>query len=81
MRNCCTSRLLRHEPLVVDPSLSRALWTPSHRLADQTNDQFAQNSTTGWVARRVFAFHDRDEIGPHMLTRLSKVTGVQPEDL
>ena len=29
----------------------------------------------------VFAFHDRDEIGPRMLARLSKVTGLKPEDL
>jgi predicted RNA binding protein YcfA (HicA-like mRNA interferase family) len=29
----------------------------------------------------VFAFHDRDEIGPHMLARLSKVTGLTVEDL
>ena len=29
----------------------------------------------------VFAFHDRDEIGPRMLARLSKVTGLKPENL
>ena len=29
----------------------------------------------------VFAFHDREEIGPRMLARLSKVTGLTPEDL
>jgi predicted RNA binding protein YcfA (HicA-like mRNA interferase family) len=29
----------------------------------------------------VFAFHDRIEIGPRMLARLSKVTGLKPEDL
>jgi predicted RNA binding protein YcfA (HicA-like mRNA interferase family) len=29
----------------------------------------------------VFAFHDRDEIGPRMLARLSKHTGLAPEDL
>ena len=29
----------------------------------------------------VFAFHDGDEIGPKMLTRLAKVTGLRPEDL
>ena len=29
----------------------------------------------------VFAFHDRDEIGPRMLARLSKHTGLKPEDL
>ena len=35
---------------------------------------------TGWPDV-VFAFHDRDEIGPRMLARLSKVTGLIPEDL
>jgi predicted RNA binding protein YcfA (HicA-like mRNA interferase family) len=29
----------------------------------------------------VFAFHDRDEIGPRMLARLSKSTGLTPDDL
>ncbi len=29
----------------------------------------------------VFAFHDRDEIGPRMLARLAKVTGLKPEEL
>jgi predicted RNA binding protein YcfA (HicA-like mRNA interferase family) len=34
----------------------------------------------GW-ADVVFAFHDRDEIGPRMLARIAKVTGLKPEDL
>jgi predicted RNA binding protein YcfA (HicA-like mRNA interferase family) len=29
----------------------------------------------------VFAFHDREEIGPRMLARIAKVTGLRPEDL
>jgi predicted RNA binding protein YcfA (HicA-like mRNA interferase family) len=29
----------------------------------------------------VFAFHDREEIGPRMLARLAKHTGLSPEDL
>ena len=29
----------------------------------------------------VFAFHDRDEIGPRMLARIAKQTGLEPEDL
>jgi predicted RNA binding protein YcfA (HicA-like mRNA interferase family) len=29
----------------------------------------------------VFAFHDNEEIGPRMLARLAKVTGLKPEDL
>jgi predicted RNA binding protein YcfA (HicA-like mRNA interferase family) len=29
----------------------------------------------------VFAFHDGDEIGPRMLTRIAKQTGLTPDDL
>ena len=29
----------------------------------------------------VFAFHDRDEIGPRMLSRIAKHTGLEPNDL
>jgi predicted RNA binding protein YcfA (HicA-like mRNA interferase family) len=52
---------------------------------------------TGWTIKRqsgshrtlqrqgfpdfVFAFHDRDEIGPRMLARIAKHTTLKPEDL
>jgi predicted RNA binding protein YcfA (HicA-like mRNA interferase family) len=29
----------------------------------------------------VFAFHDGEEIGPRMLSRVAKSTGLQPSDL
>ena len=29
----------------------------------------------------VFAFHDKEEIGPRMLARIAKHTGLEPEDL
>jgi len=29
----------------------------------------------------VFAFHDKEELGPRMLARIAKVTGLKPEDL
>lgn len=29
----------------------------------------------------VFAFHDNDEIGPAMMSRIAKHTGLQPDDL
>lgn len=51
----------------------------------------------GWVVKRVasshkvlardgwpdtvFAFHDGEEIGPRMLARIAKHTGLRPEDL
>jgi predicted RNA binding protein YcfA (HicA-like mRNA interferase family) len=34
----------------------------------------------GW-SDVVFAFHDREEIGPRMLARIAKQTGCKPEDL
>jgi predicted RNA binding protein YcfA (HicA-like mRNA interferase family) len=34
----------------------------------------------GW-ADVVFAFHDDEEIGPRMLSRIAKHTGLKPEDL
>ena len=29
----------------------------------------------------VFAFHDQEEIGPRMMARIAKRTGLKPEDL
>jgi predicted RNA binding protein YcfA (HicA-like mRNA interferase family) len=37
-------------------------------------------SRLGW-ADVVFAFHDKEEIGPRMLARIAKTTGLKPEDL
>ena len=37
-------------------------------------------SRDGWTDF-VFAFHDGEEIGPRMLARIAKHTGITPEDL
>jgi len=37
-------------------------------------------SRPGW-SDVVFAFHDREEIGPKMLSRIAKNTGLEPKDL
>jgi len=37
-------------------------------------------SRPGWP-NFVWAFHDREEIGPKMLARISKHTGLRPDDL
>lgn len=34
----------------------------------------------GWP-NLTFAFHDREEIGPKMLARIARRTGMRPEDL
>jgi predicted RNA binding protein YcfA (HicA-like mRNA interferase family) len=46
-----------------------------------------QSGTSHRVLRRegwpdfVFAFHDGDELGPRMLARIAKRTGLRPEDI
>jgi predicted RNA binding protein YcfA (HicA-like mRNA interferase family) len=42
----------------------------SHRVLERS----------GW-ADYVFAFHDHDEIGPRMLARIAKHTGLTPDNL
>jgi predicted RNA binding protein YcfA (HicA-like mRNA interferase family) len=37
-------------------------------------------SRPGWPDV-VFAFHEKDEIGPKMLARIAKHTGLKPEDV
>ena len=37
-------------------------------------------SRPGWLDV-TFAFHDRDEVGPKMLARIAKHTGLTPNDL
>jgi predicted RNA binding protein YcfA (HicA-like mRNA interferase family) len=34
----------------------------------------------GW-SDYVFAFHDQDEIGPRMMAKIAKQTGLEPDDL
>ncbi|AFZ45091.1 YcfA family protein [Halothece sp. PCC 7418] len=56
-------------------SLLRIGWTikrqrGSHKILERL----------GWN-NFVFAFHDGEEIGPKMLSRIAKSTGLKPEDL
>ena len=37
-------------------------------------------SRSGW-SNYIFAFHDKTEIGPRMLARIAKHTGLAPDDL
>jgi len=71
-----------HEPLWPAAKASRVLsallrigWslkrqTGSHRVLQRTG-----------FPDYVFAFHDGDEIGPKMLARVARHTGLTPEDL
>ena len=56
-------------------ALNRIGWTikrqtDSHRVLQRE----------GWP-NFVFAFHDREEIGPKMLARIARHTGLTPDDL
>jgi predicted RNA binding protein YcfA (HicA-like mRNA interferase family) len=69
----------------------------SHWPACKTSRVLAALFKIGWRAKRqsgshrtlsrdgwadfVFAFHDSDDIGPKMLARIAKKTGLAPSDL
>jgi predicted RNA binding protein YcfA (HicA-like mRNA interferase family) len=56
-------------------ALLKAGWTQKRQLGSHRT-----LSREGWPDF-VFAFHDGEEIGPRLLARISKHTGLQPEDL
>ncbi|HYM60769.1 MAG TPA: type II toxin-antitoxin system HicA family toxin [Thermoanaerobaculia bacterium] len=57
-------------------ALLRAGWS----IKRETGGSHRVLKRNGW-ADFVFAFHDRDEIGPRMLARIAKRTGLTPSDL
>ena len=57
-------------------ALSRVGWTIK-RQAGTSNKVLSRPGYPDFK----FAFHDKEEIGPKMLSRISKHTGIQPEDL
>jgi predicted RNA binding protein YcfA (HicA-like mRNA interferase family) len=57
-------------------ALQRIGWTLK-REAKGSHKVFARESYPDFV----WAFHDRDEIGPRMLARIAKRTGLTPDDL
>jgi hypothetical protein len=50
------------------------------RLDGQASGWLQLLHKAGW-SDYVFAFHDREEIGPKMLSNIAKKTGLRPEDL
>ena len=69
----------------------------SHWPSAKAKHVFAALLRIGWTVKResgshktlqrsgwpdiVFAFHNKEEIGPRMLARIAKHTGLKPEDL
>jgi predicted RNA binding protein YcfA (HicA-like mRNA interferase family) len=62
---------------------ARRVLAALHRLGWRVKRETGSHRTLardGWPDV-VFAFHDSVEIGPRMLARLAKHTGLRPEDL
>jgi hypothetical protein len=53
----------------------------AHRLQHQAPERFAPDTGPERVAGLRLGFHELDEIGPRMLARIAKHTGLRPEDL
>jgi hypothetical protein len=50
-------------------------------LVGETPNRIASCPASARFADYVFAFHDGDEIGPKMLARIARQTGLTPDDL
>jgi predicted RNA binding protein YcfA (HicA-like mRNA interferase family) len=62
---------------------ARRVLAALHRIGWQIKRETGSHKTlsrAGWPDF-VFAFHDSEEIGPRMLARIAKRTGVTPQDL
>jgi len=57
-----------------------ALMRIGWRVKRQTSGSHKILSREGWPDF-VFAFHDREELGPRMLARIAKKTGLKPDNL
>jgi predicted RNA binding protein YcfA (HicA-like mRNA interferase family) len=59
---------------------ANALFTVIGWSVKRQNGSHKTLSRNGWQDV-VFAFHDSEEIGPKMLARIAKNTGLKPDDL
>jgi len=64
------------KPRVVLAALIRIGW----QIKRQSGGSHRVLARDGWPDF-VFAFHDGEEIGPRMLARIARRTGLRPEDL
>ncbi len=63
----------KSEPITVGPF--------ANRLANKAPVWITSDTVPRSFPDFVFVFHDVEEIGPRMLTRIAKRTGLRPEDL
>jgi hypothetical protein len=62
-------------------SRSSVVVTSANRLADKTPIRITPHPESRKLAVFRFRVHDSEEIGPRMLARIAKNTGLRPEDL
>ncbi len=67
-------------PSVKAKNLLAALLRIGWRIKRQSGGSHRILARDGWPDV-VFAFHDGDEIGPRMVARIAKHTGLMPDDL
>jgi len=84
MQRRTTSRSPPRDPLAFDKG-PPAFWPPLLRIGwSIKRDRGGSHRVLrreGWRPYFIFAFHDADEIGPRMLGRIARHTGLTPEDL
>ncbi|MDF0653027.1 MAG: hypothetical protein P0121_16340 [Nitrospira sp.] len=80
-RNYSTFPSLRHEPLTFNTGFSRTLHTSSKRPTDQALHRVTSRPPTNRAGGCGLFLSRSREIGPRMLARLAKVTGLTPDDL
>lgn len=71
---------MSHWRSVKAKQLLRALLGIGWSIKRQTGGSHRILERAGWPDV-VFAFHDGDEVGPRMLARVAKKTGLAPDDL
>ncbi len=70
-----------HDAMAGRKSVPRFASPSPHRLERQEKSGSHRTLCRQRSSDYVFAFHDADEIGPRMLAKIAKQTGLQPKDL
>jgi hypothetical protein len=55
--------------------------TEADRMAPRPHGWLPQDHEKGRMGNYPFSFHDSEELGPAILAKVSKKTGIQPKDL
>jgi predicted RNA binding protein YcfA (HicA-like mRNA interferase family) len=71
---------MSHWPLAKASRVLAALIRIGWRVKRHLGGSHRVLEPVGWPDY-VFAFHDGDEVGPRMLARIAKHTGLTPDDL